>query len=192
MAGEGTIRFPLGDAERKAYGCLFCTTGKEMVVARMLEVASPGVRAIAARQEKHKSVQGKKSKVEAVILPSYVFFEAPETDDLAWMPTGDVIRVLSYEGDWRLAGEDERFVDWLFQYNGLLGFSQAYREGDRIKIISGPLKDMEGSIRKIDKRGHSGQVALEFNHKIVLAWLGFDLVNPMQGADGTETEAEQG
>ena len=182
MGEENTMQPFAGDPERKAYGCLFCTTGKEMVVARMLEAAGTGVRAIAARQEKHKSEQGKKSRVEAVILPSYVFFEAYETDDLAWVPTVvDVIRVLSYEGDWRLAGEDERFVDWLFQYDGLLRFSQAYKEGDRIKIISGPLKDMEGSIRKIDKRGHSGQVALEFNHKIVLAWLGFELVNPMQG-----------
>lgn len=63
----------------------------------------------------------------------------------AEFPMQNVIRVLSVDGGvWQLRDEDERFVQWLFRYNGLLGFSQAYKEGDRIKSISGPLKDMEG------------------------------------------------
>ena len=165
------------------YGCVFCTTGKETVVARLIEAAGReyGVHAIAARQEKHKSVKGVKSKVIAVVLPSYVFFRAPaEVRDLTWMPRLDVIRILTYEdGDWRLMGGDAEFAEWLYRYDGLLSFSTAYKEGERIKIIDGPLKDMEGQILRIDKRGHSGQVAIEFNHKITLVWLGFDLVNPM-------------
>lgn len=165
---------------KRAYGCLFCTTGKEMAVARTIMTVRPDVRATAARQEKHKSEQGRKSKVEAVILPSYVFFEAPEDmASLAWMPATDVIRVLTYEGDWRLAGEDEHFARWLFLYDGLLGFSTAYREGERIRIIGGPLKDMEGHITRIDRRGRSGQVEMRFNSKVVKIWLGFDLVNPL-------------
>lgn len=167
-------------AEEKVYGCIFCTTGKEMAVARMVHAVCPEVRAVAARQEKHKSVNGQKTRVEAVILPSYVFFEAPAyMESIALLPSTDVIRVLSYEGDWRLAGDDERFAKWLFRYDGLLGFSKAYREGERIRIISGPLKDMEGQIKRVDKRGHSGQVELQFNQKKILAWLGFEIVDPL-------------
>lgn len=165
------------------YGCVFCTTGKETVVARLIERAGRdwGVHAVAARQEKHKSENGKKSKIIAVVLKSYVFFRAPaDMPDIAWMPREDIIKVLTYEdGDWRLMGEDGRFAEWLFSYDGLLSFSTAYKEGERIRIISGPLKDMEGQIRRIDKRGRSGQVAIEFNHKVTQVWLGFDLVNPM-------------
>lgn len=171
--------------EPKVYGCLFCTTGKEKAVARMVRASCRDydVRAVAARQEKHKSAHGVKSKIEAVILPGYVFFQAPaDIPDLSWMPTTDVIRVLSYQGEWRLMGEDERFAEWLFRYDGLLSFSTAYKEGERIRIVSGPLKDMEGQIRRIDKRGRSGQVALEFNNKVTLVWLGFELVNPMPEA----------
>ena len=168
------------------YGCVFCTTGRETTVARLIEAAGRmyGVRAVAARQEKHKSTNGQKSKIIAVVLKSYVFFRAPEDmPDIDWMPREDVIKVLTYEdGDWRLMGEDGRFAEWLFRYDGLLSFSTAYKEGERIKIISGPLKDMEGQIRRIDKRGRSGQVAIEFNHKTTLVWLGFDLVNPMPEA----------
>ena len=150
-----------------------------MMVAQMVQTIRPDVRAIVARMEKHKSVQGKKSKIEAILLPSYVFFEAPEDmQSISWMPTENVIRVLSQDGIWQLSGEDERFAKWLFRYDGLLSFSKAYKEGDRIHIISGPLKDMEGHVKRVDKRGHSGQVALEFNRRTIMVWLGFDLVKP--------------
>ena len=45
-----------------AYGCVFCITGKENIVAECIEKTCPGVRATAARQMKHKSVNGKKSR----------------------------------------------------------------------------------------------------------------------------------
>ena len=51
-----------------AYGCVFCITGKENIVAECIEKTCPGVRATAARQMKHKSVNGKKSRQEAVII----------------------------------------------------------------------------------------------------------------------------
>ena len=81
---------------------------------------------------------------------------------------------------WQLQGEDERFVKWLFQYDGLLGFSQAYKENDRIRIISGPLKDMEGKIKQVDKRGKSGQVVLSFYGQEISVWLGFELIESIQ------------
>lgn len=160
----------------KAYGCLFCATGKERAVAERTRLADASVRAFAARQEKHKTTKGQKSKVDEIFLPGYVFFET-DRKTLDWLPRLDVIRVLTYgEGIWQLAGEDERFARWLFQYDGLLSFSKAYREGDQIRIASGPLKDMEGQITKVDKRGRSGQVALRFAQKTIRVWLGFDLL----------------
>ena len=166
-------------SERRAFGCLFCITGKEQVVAGHLQRMCPDVRAVAARQEKHRTVNGKKLKVEEVFLPSYVFFEAPESIvPTAEFPREHVIRILALEnGIWQLTGNDASFARWLFDYNGLLSFSKAYREGERIRIVSGPLKDMEGMIRRVDKRGRSGQVILEFNGRSVPVWLGFDLLD---------------
>lgn len=161
-----------------AYGCIFCTTGKEQVLAEMMNRYAPSVKAIVARQEKHHSDHGKKSKVEQVMMPSYVFFRAPG-GEMPFIPRENLIRLLTLDdGTWELAGDDERFVEWLFKYDGLLSFSKAYKEGDRIRIVSGPLKDMEGQIRRVDKRGRSGQVALEFHGKVHMVWLGFDLVDP--------------
>ena len=171
-----------GNPQDTSYGCLFCTTGKEQSVADQIQVTCPNVRAITMRQLKYRTCKKVKTREEAILLPSYVFFEAPSSmEPSIEFPKQNVIRVLSLDsGIWQLQGEDERFVKWLFQYDGLLGFSKAYKEGDRIRIISGPLKDMEGRIKRVDKRGMSGQVILTFYGKDIPVWLGFELIRTIQ------------
>ncbi len=163
------------------YGCLFCATGKEQQVAERIHVQCPQVATIVMRVEKHKSDHGRKSRTQAIVLPGYVFFYAPaDFEPRRFFPVEHVIRVLtSDEGVWQLRGEDARFAQWLFQYDGLLGFSRAYREQERIRIVTGPLKDMEGQIVRVDKRGRSGQVRLNFNGRQVLVWLGFELIDSL-------------
>lgn len=175
------------------YGCLFCTTGKERLVSRGIETACPGVRTLIARQEKHKTVQGKKIRETVLLLPGYVFFRAEcSAEPYATFPREHVLRLLTTgeNRQWQLAGEDEKFAAWLFQCDGLLGFSKAYKEQDRIRIVSGPLKDLEGQILRIDRRGRSGQVALEFNGRRVKVWLGFELIDA--AADQTLLPDENG
>lgn len=162
--------------EKTAYGCVFCITGKEEAVANRIQRQCPQIRALTARQEKYHSCQGKKDRVEAILLPGYVFIEAPMDFDMGLLPREDVHACLRTDGAWQLAGEDRRYVEMIFRYNGLLGFSKAYREGDRIHILSGPLKDMEAWIVRIDRRGRSGQVKMDIGGRSVLVWLGFELV----------------
>ena len=166
----------------KSYGCLFCITGKEQSIVDQIQNSCPDVRATAMRQLKYRTCKKVKTQEETILLPSYVFFEAPSSmEPSAEFPRQNIIRVLSTDdGMWQLQGEDERFVKWVFQYDGLLGFSQAYKENDRIRIISGPLKDMEGKITRVDKRGKSGQVVLSFYGKEIAIWLGFELVESVQ------------
>lgn len=175
------------------YGCLFCTTGKERLVSRGIEAMCPGVRTLIARQEKHKTVQGKKFRETVLLLPGYVFFQAEcSAEPYATFPREHVLRLLTTgeNRQWQLTGEDEKFAAWLFQCDGLLGFSKAYKEQDRIRIVSGPLKDLEGQILRIDRRGRSGQVALEFNGRRVKVWLGFELIDA--AADQTLLPDENG
>lgn len=173
--------------DTEAYGCLFCMTGKERAVAERIQQGFPEVSAITARQEKHKSVHGKKTKVEVIMLPGYVFFKAPADMKLtSRFSTEGVLRILTMDdGIWQLTGSDEQFVHWLFECDGLLGFSKAYKVGDQIRMLSGPLKDMEGQIVRVDKRGRSGQVVLQFNGRSVPVWLGFDLIE-------LQTESKRG
>ena len=171
-------------SDKRAYGCLFVTTGREREYAERLQRDVPGVCAFAACREKHHTVKGVRNKVIEVMMPGYVFFQA-DAEIVPWQsfPREHLIRVLTIEKDvWQLVGEDERFVKWLMTYDGLLGFSKAYREGTKVRIASGPLKDLEGRIVKVDNRGRSGKVSLEFNGRQMVVWLGFDLIDPLVDA----------
>jgi hypothetical protein len=53
----------------------------------------------------------------------------------------------------------------------------------RIHIASGPLKDLEGSIVRIDKRNRNAQIALKLQSRIVKAWLGFELLEKEAAAE---------
>ena len=165
-----------------AYGCVFCITGKEQALAEQIQSLCPSVSAITMRRMKYRTYKGSKYREEAVVLPGYVFFSAPtEIKPSDCFPKQDIIRILTSEKwHWQLMGEDEEFARWLFTYDGLLDFSKAYREGERIRILSGPLKDLEGKITRIDKRGCSGQVILNFNGRSIPVWLGFEMVSPIE------------
>ena len=179
--------------EGRAYGCIFCVTGREQEVARRIQSMCPEIRATAVLQEKHKSVNGRKSRIWAVMLPGYVFFEAPDAPaTISRIPKRDVIRVLKgNEQGWQLVDRDYEFADWLFSYDGRVGFSTAYHEGDRIHIVSGPLKDMEGWITRIDRRGRSGQVTVRIGGREMKVWLGFDLLETPLNANGRCSSEEE-
>ncbi len=166
-----------GETE-KAYGCIFCMSGKENYVAEYIAASCPEVRLLPVRKEKYKSQQGKKWRVIDIALPGYVFFEAPNrVNAIAAFPRHSMIRVLTYQDqDWRLRADDARFAHWVFSSGGLLSFSLAHKEGDRVRIVSGPLKELEGNIRRVDKHGCAGQVMLEVGGRIVSVWLGFELI----------------
>ena len=179
---ENGLFFGDDGAQPMSYGCLFCMTGKEKSVAEQIQMRCPNVCATAMRQLKYRTCKNVKTQEEAILFPGYVFYKAPSSmEPFIEFPTQNIIRILTLgSGIWQLQGEDERFVKWLFRYDGLLGFSQAYKENDQIRIISGPLKDMEGKIKRVDKRGMSGQVTLSFYGKDISVWLGFELVRTIQ------------
>ena len=66
-----------GQAGEKAYGCLFCITGKEQNVVEQIQTVCPDVRATTMRQLKYRTCKKVKTREEALLLPSYIFFEAP-------------------------------------------------------------------------------------------------------------------
>ncbi len=113
---EGTQRIEANAHEENiAYGCLFCMTGKEQSVAERVQTACPDVRAITMRKIKYRVCKKVKRTEEAIVLPGYVFFQAPSyIEPVLVFPKQNVIRTLSMEGDWRLRGADEQFTRLAF------------------------------------------------------------------------------
>lgn len=174
-------------ADNRAYGCVFCLSGKEEFVAQRLNELFPSLRTTTVKQVKRQTVKGKTQLVTKVIFSGYVFFEADKNIDIASLyHVEGVLRLLRHAGaEWHLSGNDETFVRWIFSYDGLIGLSTAYAEGDRIRIISGPLKDLEGEIKRIDRRNKSGQVAIKVGECVTNVWLGFELVDRLDGSSAS-------
>lgn len=163
--------------EKFLYGCVFCRTGQEKVVAELLERKYEGLKATAVYQIKHKSVQSRKTTEQVVVFPGYVFFYT-EAENAVFPDIGHmsgVIRLLQgQEGQWTLSGQDFEFASWVFKQGGLIGLSKVYRENDKVKVLSGPLKDYEGNILKIDGRSRNALVEFRFDERIWKVWMAFE------------------
>jgi transcription termination/antitermination protein NusG len=57
---------------------------------------------------------------------------------------------------------------------GIAGYSQVIKEGSKIKIISGPLKELEGVIQSVDRRKQKAIVNLLLLNSVVKVTLGFE------------------
>lgn len=165
------------------YGCLFCKSEKEAGVVRALEKQVPGTEAVYLRQYKHRSRGGVKTSILAPVLPGYVFFRTEYPESAAPIHRlVDVIRLLRYaDHSWELRNGDERFAQWVFEQEGILRMSQARKIGDRIVIAKGPLKDMEGSILKMDRHSRNGLVEIRLNDKVFHVWLPFEVLEEDAG-----------
>ena len=96
--------------------------------------------------------------------------------DLYRLP--DILRVLcSGDGDWHLAGTDLIMAKALFSEDGVVGFSRAFFEGDRIRIADGFLKQYEGQIIRVNKRAKTAQIRVKFEGKTLSLWLGYELID---------------
>ena len=112
------------------------------------------------------------------MLYGYVLLETPGNAVLheAHKQVDSITILTDTDGDWRLYGKDGEYARWAFSYHGLIGLSSAYRVGEQIHIVDGPLKDLEGKISHIDRCNHGGQVTLQVWGKVLKVWLGFEII----------------
>ena len=119
--------------------------------------------------------------VERPLLPGYLFlyFEEPRDDAFRFRYVPGVIKCLSdTSGKYELQGGDADFAMMIYEKNGIIGKTQVYQEGDRIRICEGAFKDVKAEILKVDRRTRRMQVAIPFARQIVRTWLEYDIVKP--------------
>ena len=161
-----------------AYGCIFCRTGNEEVLARSIEKEYPEIRALFPIKTRMRRWAKALIEERVALFPGYLFFKADEGFDVKCLfHREDVFRVLrSSDGKWRLCGEDETFARALFEQNGVIGLSKAYFEGDRIRIVDGMLKIYEDRILRVNRRSRTAQVYVGMAGEEATVWLGYELL----------------
>ena len=158
--------------------CLFCETEKCAAVAG--DVARRfSCRAISPRQVQHTWSRGSMVDREHDLLPGYVFvyLDHSPADIRALRAVPGVIRCLSTtDGQFELSGGDERFALMLLEKGGVIGKTQVYEEGQRIRICDGAYRGLETKILRVDRRNHRMQIEIPFASRAVRTWVEYELV----------------
>lgn len=176
MEGEAisSERAVTNNMYEKAY-CLFCWTGREGHVVSELTECS-GVRALFPQRIKTERRNGRWFPVRKPLLPGYVFLYASSHVEFSRIRRlSHVVRVLQYEGDeTALRGADLAFADLVWKHEGVLGVSKVLKEGDRVQIVEGPLKDLGGIIIQLDSHKRIARLELDLVGSTQRIWLSFD------------------
>lgn len=162
--------------------CLFCRTGKEEAVVALVEEKGWGRALFAKRMKRLRNGQQWITK-PAPLLPGYVFVysgRAPIPHE-AFLGLQDVIRVLQYGPKMdTLMGRDLEFATWLWGLNGEVGIMKAVEVGDRVEIVDGVFKQLQGTITKLDRRRKVVRVSLSTDGAIRQIWLAYEIVSRVE------------
>ncbi len=72
---------------------------------------------------------------------------------------------------------DLRYAGLVLDSGGVLGMSQAVMINGKTKIVSGPLQDLEGTIKEYSKRSRNCRVEIQMFNRTLSIWLPFEWVD---------------
>ena len=167
------------NAGEMAYACVYCRTGGEEQLVRDLKAGFPDVTAMNPTKLRYRRINGKPVAEKVALFPGYIFLRLPGDYSTHRLKLGGLLyKILrDSDNDWRLSGADRAFAEKLFDTDGVLGFSKAFYEGDRIHVVDGPLKALEGNIIRVNHRKRTAQVQLNIQGMDMSVWLGFELMD---------------
>ena len=91
---------------------------------------------------------------------------------------GSTFKILNPKNDdGKLVGYDLKYDLRMLQAGGIVDMSKAIKENDRVKIVSGPLKEVEAKIIKMDPRNRNAKVVVDFMGRSTEIWLPFEYMD---------------
>ena len=130
--------------------------------------------------------QGKAVECMRPLLPGYVLFRTDVGMDVRYYyelkKVPGLLRILKGEQDFLYIKESEIAV--ILALTGgkdVIGFSELYKKGDEIHVVSGPLKDLEGIIEAFDYRKKRVKVCFELGGQTKRVDLGAEWVQKDPG-----------
>ena len=118
--------------------------------------------------------------VKLILFPSYIFIETDRikefVNNIKWFPGFNVVLHMD-DLYCPVYKHEEQLILKLIDDHGIIDISEGYMEGDTVRVTSGPLVGMEGSIKRIKRR--QGAAILEmniFNRKTEVS-LGLELIS---------------
>ena len=162
---------------------LWTNTGNEEKTRQMIyEFADPALytRCLIPYRLKRHYFGGGSRLVKLILFPSYIFIETDRikefVNNIKWFPGFNVVLHMD-DLYCPVYKHEEQLILKLIDDHGIIDISEGYMEGDTVRVTSGPLVGMEGSIKRIKRR--QGAAILEmniFNRKTEVS-LGLELIS---------------
>ncbi len=119
------------------------------------------------------------------IFPGYLFFQAEElTSDIHWVlrRTPGFVRYLkNNQNIVPIEGSDKELLLHFLHFGEIVEKSQvSFDENKRIKVISGPMKGLEGRIVKVDKRKRRAKISLSLYEESFTIDFGFEILEKIE------------
>ncbi|MDR0910752.1 MAG: hypothetical protein LBM77_13435 [Spirochaetaceae bacterium] len=167
--------------------CLFCETGKEIAVED--ELKRHNLQVVESHKERLVwGTDGGKTKAARrfiPLIPGYIFIASDiEADAQFWKDITELPGVyypLKYgDGTHALRGNDLKFVIWLENQSGLIRPVKAFKKGNRVIIIEGPLKEMGGTVLEINPKRKCAKIQLHGEGIQLSLWLQYELIDQIE------------
>lgn len=159
---------------------IHCRTGKEVGVKQLLTDHFPGTEVLLPERVLKIRKQGRLRNIQSLMFPGYLFV-CTETPDIYLdflKEYRDFIRFLWDNGRITPLPEHECLLLEKLLTDGpdkVIGISRGILKDGRIRILEGPLKDLEGRIVRLNKRKQRARVELSFFNRTMLVDLGLEL-----------------
>lgn len=132
--------------------------------------------------EEMKRYQGAWHKEQKLLFPGYVFLISEDPEQL-YQKLKQVIGLtkLLKTGDQIISLTDAE-IQFLLKFGGkeqLVKMSTGFVEQDRVTILEGPLKGMEGYIKKIDRHRREASLKLPMFGRILDVKVGLEIIAKM-------------
>ena len=156
--------------------CFFTLSGKEEDLANELNGKYDDIYCLVLRRMIHRSDRGRKWDEEDVLIKGYVFVYVKEYTDIKNIRSdNNPFKILKWKLDnGKLFGGDYDYAKWVLEQDGLIGLSKAVKVNEKVKIVSGPLSELEGYIVQYDKRNRNCCVEVKFMNQTIRTWLPFE------------------
>lgn len=164
----------------KNWYVLHVRTGEETAVRDLIRKNLPSVDAIAPQRLMRERKNGIWKEWIRTVFVGYVFVQSIMNPEMYYKLTGltGVINILkdASSSPTPVPLEEMDFVLRFAKEDDLAGISDLVVDGDRVKVISGPLQGYEGQIVKVDKRRFRAKVCFNLMGQEKFIELGINVV----------------
>lgn len=166
----------------QSWHAIFVSTGQEEKAKKALKTTfGDEMKFLVPKRELRERKKGKWHKVKRKLFPGYVLLKGNITTDRYYrMKQIPMLTKLLRDEDGALKIDEKelKLLKILIDNeDGDIGISTAYKENDKVKVTSGPLVGLEGSIESIDKRKGRAKVRIDFLGQTRIVQLGIQLVD---------------